>query len=65
MDAKEKKLAALVAVMILVVFTTTLLLDWPWIQARLIRQILIYGIIAFEVYVFAKNIYSVAIEKEL
>jgi len=60
MDAKEKKLAALVALMVVVVFATTLLLDWPWIQARLVRQILIYGIIVLELYVFVKNIYEVA-----
>jgi len=64
MDNTEKKLLALVALVVFVPFTTTLLLDWVWVQARAVRQILVYALIAFEIFVFAKNIYTVAKRKE-
>jgi len=64
MENKEIKLLIRVLVLILLPFVTTLLLDWPWVQGRTVRQILVYCLIAFEVFVLVTDIFTVAKEKE-
>jgi len=60
MDTKEIKLLIRVLVLILLPFVTTLLLDWPWVQGRTVRQILVYCLIAFEVFVLVTDIFTEA-----
>lgn len=60
MDNKEIKLFCLLLALILLPFVTTLLLDWPWVQAQTIRQILVYGIIALQLFVLGREIYNTA-----
>jgi hypothetical protein len=56
----DTKLALLTGAAVLLLFCTTLLLDWPWIAAHLIRQILVYALMALEAWVFYKNVIAVA-----
>jgi len=64
MENKEIKLLIRVLVLILLPFVTTLLLDWPWVQGRTVRQILVYCLIVFEVFIFAMDIFIEAKKKE-
>jgi len=52
MDSKDKKFAILVLLLILLPFTTTLLLDWAWVQQQTARKLLVYMLITLQVVAF-------------
>lgn len=52
----DVKILLTLLVGLIVVFATTLLFELDWINAMVVRQVLVYALIALEIFLFFNNV---------